>query len=197
MGTIYTYSRILTGDDETQNRLNVMKDMQIQEENIYMDYPTKEKRKRVEYNKLSKLLNEGDLLYIGNFVSFGDGNEEVAEQWRFLTKTKKVDIAVIDMPEMDTRKGNSGYGPLVSDVVFTMFEYVADKDNNVRKMRQKEGIVLAKERAIVFGRQEKAAQEFNKAYNQWRNKEISAQVTTDMCGLQVSTFCRRTRKMKG
>ena len=77
-----------------------------------------------------------------------------------------------------------------------MLEYVADKENNVRKMRQKEGIALAKERGIVFGRQEKAAPEFDKAYNKWRNKEISAQEAADMCGLQVSTFYRRARKMR-
>lgn len=55
-----------------------------------------------------------------------------------------------------------------------MLEYIADTENSIRKMRQKEGIALAKERGISFGRQEKATPEFQKTYNMWRNKEISA-----------------------
>ena len=71
-------------------------------------------------------------------------------------------------------KGKSAYGPLIADTVLSMLEYVADDENNLRKMRQKEGIALAKERGIIFGRQEKSTPEFQKAYNMWRNKEISA-----------------------
>lgn len=56
-----------------------------------------------------------------------------------------------------------------------MLEYVADDENSLRKMRQKEGIALAKERGIIFGRQEKSILEFQKAYNMWRNKEISVE----------------------
>ena len=77
-----------------------------------------------------------------------------------------------------------------------MIEYVADYENSFRKMRQKEGIALAKERGIIFGRQEKSIPEFQKAYNMWRNKEISAQEAADMCGIHTATFYRRAQKMK-
>lgn len=108
MQEIYAYSRIMTGDEESKNRLHAMKDMQVPDENIYLDYPTKEKRNKSQYNKLIKQLKENDLLYVGNFASLGDGYKEVGEQWRFLTKTKKVDIVLIDMPLIDTRKGKMG-----------------------------------------------------------------------------------------
>jgi DNA invertase Pin-like site-specific DNA recombinase len=94
-------------------------------------------------------------------------------------------------------KLKTGYGPLVSDTVLTMFEYVANNESNVRKVRQKEKIALAKERGIVLGRQEIATPEFKKAYNKWKNKEITAQEAAEMCGLQISTFYYRVRKMKG
>lgn len=196
MQNIYAYGRIMAGDEESQNRLNVIRDMQVPEEHIFLDYPTKEKRSRIQYNKLIKLLKEDDLLYVSSFTALGDGYKEVEEQWRFLTKTKKVDIVLIDMPDIDTRKGKSGYGPLVADTVLTMLEYITDTENCIRKMRQKEGIALAKERGISFGRQEKATPEFKKAYNKWRNKEISAKEAADMCGIHTATFYRRAQKMK-
>lgn len=196
MQSVYAYSRVMAGDEESQNRLNLIRDMQVSEDNIFLDYPTKEKRSRIEYNKMIKLLKENDLLYVGNFASLGDGYKEVEEQWRFLTKTKKVDIVLIDMPDIDTRKGKSGYGPLVADTVLRMLEYMKDTENSVRKMRQKEGIALAKERGITFGRHEKAVPEFNKAYNMWKNKKISAKEAAEMCGMHSATFYRRAKKMQ-
>ena len=64
MQDTYAYSRIMAGDEESQNRLNIMRNMQIPEENIFVDYPTKEKRNKQQYNKKVKLLKENDLLYI-------------------------------------------------------------------------------------------------------------------------------------
>lgn len=84
---------------------------------------------------------------------------------------------------IDTRKGKIAYGPLIADTVLSMLVYVADDENSLQKMRQKEGIAFAKERGIIFGRQEKATPEFKKAYNEWRNKEIFDQKVADMCGI--------------
>ena len=84
----------------------------------------------------------------------------------------------------------------MDDTVLKMLEYITDTENSIRKMRQKEGIAFAKERGISFGRQEKATPEFQKAYNMWRNKEISAQEVADMCGIHSATFYRWAQKMK-
>ena len=104
MQNIYAYGRIMAGDEESWNRLNVIRDMQVSEQQIFLDYPTKEKRSRNQYNKLVKLLKEDDLLYVSSFTALGDGYKEVEEQWRFLTKTKKAYIALIDRPDIDIRK---------------------------------------------------------------------------------------------
>lgn len=103
---------------------------------------------------------------------------------------------LINMPRIDTRKRKNDCRPPVVDILLLMIEYVADYENSFRKMRQKEGIALAKERGIIFGRQEKSIPEFQKAYNMWRNKEISAQEAADMCGIHTATFYRRAQKMK-
>lgn len=100
------------------------------------------------------------------------------------------------MPLIDTRKRKSDCRPPVVDTLLLMIEYVADYENSFRKMRQKEGIAVTKERGIIFGRQEKSIPEFQKAYNMWRNKEISAQEAADMCGIHTATFYRRVQKMR-
>lgn len=41
------------------------------------------------------------------------------------------------MPGIGTRKGKSGYGPMIADTVLAMHEYVAESGNKVRKISQR------------------------------------------------------------
>ena len=72
---------------------------------------------------------------------------------------------LINMPRIDTRKRKSACKPPVVDLLLSMIEYVADYENSFRKIRQKEGVALAKELEVIFGRQEKLIPAFQKPYN--------------------------------
>lgn len=192
----YAYLRIVAGDKEGTDKVNFMRNIQISEENIFLDYPTKKNRNFPQYHLMLQKIKEGDILYICNFSSLGDGYKEVCEQWRILTKEKKADVVVIDMPSIDTRIENADDKSMTADVVLNMLEYVAASESNVRRSRQREGIAEAKERGILFGRPQSPAPNFAKAYNQWLNKEISVEKAADMCGLSRTTFYRRAKEAK-
>ncbi len=192
----YAYLRIPAGDKESIDKVNIMRNIQVSEENIFLDYPTKKDRKFPQYQLMLQKIQEGDLLYICKLSSLGDGYKEVCEQWRVLTREKKADIVVMDMPSIDTRRENSDYEFGIADIVLNMLEYVAASESNVRRSRQREGIVEAKERGIIFGRPQNPAPNFSKAYNQWLNKEISVEKAADMCGLSRTTFYRRAKVAK-
>ena len=192
----YAYIRIVVGDKKGMDKINTMRNIHISEENIYLDYPTKKDRNFPQYHLMLQKIKEGDLLYICNLSSLGDGYQEVCDQWRVLTKEKKADVVVIDMPSIDTRSENADCKTVTADIVLNMLEYVAASENNVRKYRQREGIAEAKERGIIFGRPQNPAPNFAKAYNQWLNKEISVEKAARMCGLSKTTFYRRAKKAK-
>ena len=87
----------------------------------------------------------------------GRNYDDVLEQWRLLTKEKQVDIVVLDMPLLDTRKGRDLIGTLISDIVLQLLSYVAQTEREFIHQRQAEGIAAAKARGVKFGRRPKIA----------------------------------------
>ena len=73
------------------------------------------------------------------------------EQWRILTKEKGVDIVVLDMPLLDTRRGKDLMGTFLSDIVLQVLSFVAENERTNIRARQAEGIAAAKARGVSSG----------------------------------------------
>ena len=130
-----------------------MREVGVAEKNIYMDKQSGKDFDRPNYKKLVKKLKAGDLLYILSIDRLGRNYEEILLQWRIITKEKQVDVVVLDMPLLDTRKsGNDLTGTFVADLVLQILSYVAQTERENIHQRQKEGIAAAKLRGVKFGR---------------------------------------------
>lgn len=70
-------------------------------------------------------LKRDDVLYIKSIDRLGRNYREILEQWRVLTKEKGVDIVVLDMPLLDTRRGKDLMGTFLSDIVLQVLSFVA------------------------------------------------------------------------
>lgn len=196
MGRVYGYSRIVSDESETEIRA-AMTEMQVSSEDIYMDQPVQKRRNFPQYTKLLRKLEPGDLLYIRGLSDLGDGYAEVKEQWRILTREKRADVIVLEIPQLDTRKGKIQYGSLLADVVYSLLEYFTESENNVRKSRQREGIAEAKKKGIKFGRPPKQMPEnFYQIYNQWVSKEITATKAAELCGVSRTMFYQKVKEVK-
>ena len=100
-------------------------------------------------------VKEGDLIVIKSIDRLGRNYEEIIMQWKYLTKEKKVDIRVLDMPLLDTSKSKDLLGTLISDLVLQLLSFVAQNERENIHQRQAEGIAAAKARGMKFGRPEK------------------------------------------
>ena len=116
-------------------------------------------------------MKEGDLLYIMSIDRLGRNYVDIQEQWRYLTKEKKVDVSILDMPLLDTRNGKDLMGTFLADIVLQVLSFVSQNEReNIRK-RQAEGIAAAKARGVRFGRPEKPIPDnFNELVRQWEKK---------------------------
>lgn len=110
----YGYVRVSTKDQNEDRQLEAMKQLEILEKNIYVEKISGKDFNRPVYQKLVKKLRADDLLYIKSIDRLGRNYEEILEQWRILTKEKKVDIIVLDMPLLDTRRGKDLMGTFLS-----------------------------------------------------------------------------------
>ena len=142
-------------------------------------------------------MKKDDLLYIKSIDRLGRNYAEILEQWRFLTKEKGIDIVVLDMPLLDTRRGKDLLGTFLSDIVLQVLSFVAENERTNIRQRQAEGIAAAKAKGIRFGRPPKPLPEnFHSVYQRWKMGEITGTAAAKECGMPLATFVTGQRFTK-
>lgn len=195
MGKIYGYVRVSTREQNEDRQMIALDQKKVLKENIYMDKQSGKDFERPRYRLMLKKLEEGDLLYIKSIDRLGRNYEEILEQWRILTKDKKIDIVVLDMPLLDTRRGKDLMGTFLSDIVLQVLSFVAENERGNIRQRQKEGIEAAKQRGVKFGRPPKPLPEnFGRVYRRWLHQEINGVQAAQMCRMSLPTFYRKAEQ---
>ena len=189
MGNIYGYIRISSRDQNENRQIDAMNQIPIPEKNIYIDKQSGKDFERPAYKKLFKRLKRDDLLYIKSIDRLGRNYEEIQTQWRLLTKDKGVDIVVMDMPLLDTRRGKDLVGTFLSDIVLQVLSFVAENERVNIKQRQAEGIAAAKARGLRLGRPPAPLPEnFHQVFQKWKNGKITCTEAAKECGMPLNTF---------
>ena len=186
---IYGYIRVSSRDQNEDRQLIALKEVGVNEKNIYLDKQSGKDFNRPQYKKLLRKLKKDDLLYIKSIDRLGRNYEEILQQWRVLTKEKGIDIVVLDMPLLDTRRGKDLMGTFLSDIVLQVLSFVAENERTNIRQRQAEGIAAAKARGVRFGRPPKPLPEnFHSCYQRWKQGEITGTAAARKCGMPLATF---------
>lgn len=196
-GTIYGYIRVSTREqNEDQQRL-ALAALPVPKENIYMDKQSGKDFERPQYRRLVRRLRRDDLLYVKSIDRLGRNYSEILEQWRMLTKEKGVDIAVLDMPLLDTRRGKDLMGTFLSDIVLQVLSFVAENERDNIRQRQAEGIAAAKARGVRFGRPPLPLPDnFHMLHQAWRGQKITLRQAARACGMPTGTFYSKAIKLE-
>ena len=196
--TVYGYIRVSTREQNEARQKIALRSFPVPEENIYMDKMSGKDFERDAYQELVRKLERGDLLVIQSIDRLGRNYEEILDQWRILTRIRQVDIVVLDMPLLDTRKkGDDLTGTFVADLVLQILSYVAQSEReNIRK-RQAEGIAAAKARGVRFGRPPLPLPEnFGQIHKDWRGKKMTLRQAARACAMPVGTFYSKAVKLE-
>jgi len=191
---VYGYIRVSSVDQNEDRQLDALDALAILRSQVYVDKQSGKDFDRPEYRKLVKRLRPGDLLYIISIDRLGRNYKEIQDQWRILTKEKGVDIAVLDMPLLDTRNGKDLMGTFIADLVLQILSFVAQSEReNIRK-RQAEGIAAARARGVRFGRPvKKPPKNFDFLVKRWEDGDLHISEVLEQTRLTESTFYRRLR----
>lgn len=193
----YGYVRVSSVDQNEDRQLAAMKKLNISAKQIFIDKQSGKDFHRLNYQKLTRILREGDLLYIKSIDRLGRNYEEIQNQWRLLTKEKGVDIAVIDMPLLDTRLNKDLMGTFIADLVLQILSFVAQSERETIRKRQAEGIIAAKVRGVRFGRPiKKPPENFAEIVKHWERGKLILSEVLEQTGLKEATFYRRLREMR-
>jgi len=195
--SVYGYIRVSSKDQKEDRQRIALKEVGVAAQNVFMDKLSGKDFNRPQYKRLMKKLKKDDLLYIKSIDRLGRNYEEILQQWRFLTKEKGVDIVVLDMPLLDTRRGKDLMGTFLSDIVLQVLSFVAENERTNIKQRQAEGIAAAKAQGIKFGRPPLPLPDnFYEVHKAWRSKKLTLKQAAAACNMPVGTFYGKARKFE-
>lgn len=193
----YGYIRVSSREQNEGRQLIALKEVNIPAENIYLDKQSGKDFDRPRYKKLMSKIKKDDLLYIKSIDRLGRNYEEILHQWRTLTKEKGADIVVLDMPLLDTRKGKDLMGTFLSDIVLQVLSFVAENERTNIRQRQAEGIAVARERGVKFGRPPLPLPgNFPEICTAWKAKKLTLKQAAEACNMPQSTFYGKAKKYK-
>ena len=194
---VYGYIRVSSRDQNEDRQMVAMQGLAIPEKHIFMDKQSGKDFLRPQYQRMVKKLRPGDLLYVKSIDRLGRNYEEILEQWRALTKERGVDIVVLDMPLLDTRRGKDLMGTFLSDIVLQVLSFAAENERSNIRQRQAEGIAAAKAKGVKFGRPPLPLPDnFSKVHRDWRNKKLTLREAADACAMPVGTFYAKAVRLE-
>ena len=193
----YGYIRVSSRDQSEDRQMVALQALQIPEKNIFMDKQSGKDFARPAYRRMVRRMKKDDLLYIKSIDRLGRNYEEILEQWRVLTKEKRIDIVVLDMPLLDTRRGKDLMGAFLSDIVLQVLSFVAENERVNIRQRQAEGIAAAKARGVKFGRPPLPLPDnFHAVHQAWRDKKLTLKQAAGACNMPEGTFYAKARKLE-
>ncbi len=195
LNNIYGYIRVSSKDQNEIRQLIALTEAGVERKNIYLDKKSGKDFNRPQYKKLLKKLKKDDLLFVKSIDRLGRNYEEILQQWWVLTKEIGADIAVLDMPLLDTRRGKDLMGTFLADIVLQVLSFVAENERTNIKLRQAEGIAAAKAKGVRFGRPPlPLPSNFYDVHKKWRGKKLTLKEAAKACNMPVGTFYGKARK---
>lgn len=194
----YGYMRVSSREQNEDRQRIALLEMGVPEKNIFMDKLSGKDFARPQYKKLLRKLDEHSVLYVKSIDRLGRNYKDLNEQWRIITKERKADIVVIDMPILDTRREKNLLGTFISDIVLALLSFVAENERSNIKQRQAEGIAAAKARGVKFGRPPLPIPDnFYQVHKEWRAGKISMEEAGRQCKMSPKTFyCKAVKYEK-
>ena len=195
---IYAYIRVSTKYQNIDRQYEEIKTLDIDDKYIYIDKESGKDFDRTKYQKLIKKLKKDDLLVIKSIDRLGRNYHMILEEWARITKTIGADIKVLDMPLLDTRiEGKNLVGKFISDIVLQVLSFVAENERINIKQRQAEGIKIAKEKGVKFGRPKTILPPNTiNILDKYINKELTNILAAKLIGVSRGTFFRLVKERK-
>ena len=142
-------------------------------------------------------MRAGDIMVITEIDRLGRNYEQIKDEYREIEKLG-VDIIVLENDLLSTRGKTDLERKLISDIVFSLLSYVSEKERQKLRSRQAEGIAIARAAGKYRGRKPISvpADEFDRVYTRWKNKEITAVKGMKLLGVKRDVFYRLVREQR-
>lgn len=182
------YARVSTVEQNEARQMEALKEEGV--DRIYMDKKSGKDFNRPEYQKMIASLQKGDVLVVHSIDRLGRNYDEIITEWRKITKEIEADIIVQDMPLLNTSQNKDLTGTFIADIVLQLLSYVAQRERENIRQRQKEGIAIAKAQGKYKGRAKKEIDKklFENTKIRWQSGEITKVQFAEIMGISRGTL---------
>jgi DNA invertase Pin-like site-specific DNA recombinase len=206
MSKTYACWRVSSNEQNEARQLKAFRECGEKIDEIFGDKLSGKSMDRPDYQRMVAKLEPGDLVIFSSLDRMSRSYDDIAEEWRYITKEKGADILILDMRDLlDTRKGKDLVGTLISDIVVKLLSYVAETERkNIRK-RQREGIDamlvdengkrISKKTGRGFGRQEKRPDNFTEVLKKQRDGELTLKEALELTGIGRTKWYELSREI--
>ncbi len=196
---IFAYIRVSTKEQNAERQLVALKEYEVANnikiDRIFIDKASGRNFNRPEWIKLKNVLRKGDTLIVKELDRLGRNTQEIKNEWAEL-KAQGVKIVIINMPLLSKIDSGDAESNLIQSIVFELLAYMAEKENEVRRARQAEGIAAAKKRGVYQGRPRKKPDNFIDIYPLWKNKKITATQACKALNVSRPTFYKLVKELE-
>lgn len=180
------YIRVSTIEQNESRQLEGLKKYNI--DKIFKEKISAKNMSRPKLQEMLDFAREGDSIYIWDFSRLARSTKDLLE---IVEKIKGKGINLISVKEnLDT---NTATGKLMLTMIGAINEF--ERANLLE--RQKEGIIIAKQKGKYKGRKEIGYPEnWNEIYEKWENRKITANEAMKKLNLKRNTFYKLVNKFR-
>lgn len=197
MKKIYGYARVSSKEQNLDRQIESLKRYGVEERDIITDKQSGKDFNREGYITLkNSLLREGDILVIKELDRLGRNMDQIKQEWQELEKLG-VNIVVLDNPVLNTEGKTDLERKLIGNIIFELLTYMAQKEREKIKQRQREGIDAAKALGKHLGRPRAIYPDnWSEVYPKWKKGEIKAVEAMELMGLKKNTFYNLIKRLE-
>lgn len=188
---IMGYVRVSSKEQNEDRQVEKMQALGVLERYLFVEKQSGKDFNRPIYQSMCQMLRSGDLLYIDSIDRLGRNYEAVKDEWRRLTRDMGVDVVALDMPDLfDSRKfrAQGDMGKLLEDQMLSLLAWVADQERKKIRVRQMEGIAIAKREGKYKGRKPVVVPDLARHYDRYKRREVSKAAPARELGISRPTL---------
>ncbi|EPY6472023.1 recombinase family protein [Clostridium sporogenes] len=202
MGRIYGYARVSSKDQNLDRQIEELKKFN-KDIVLFTDKQSGKDFERKEYEIMKRVAGEGDTIVVKELDRLGRNKELIKQELEYY-KNKGVRVIILDIPTTTTDLSNMSEGiakemlKMINNILIEVLATMAEQERNKIKSRQKEGIAIAKNKGVEFGRPKiEIDDNFINIYDKWKAGEIKAVEAMEILNLTKATFYRRVKEYEG
>ena len=197
-GITWGYARISSMTQHEDRQIKKLKEFGVEERNIIVDKESGKNLERDGYQLLkTKLLRAGDTLVIKELDRLGRKKSDIKRELEEF-KAMNIRVKILDIPTtlVDFKEETQWIQEMITNILIEVLGGFAEEDRKNILKRQREGIDVALEKGVKFGRpQVQVPEEWERVIAMVENKEITSVEAMSLLNLKKTTYYKLRKMM--